>query len=79
MTAIKVAVSDSTYQRLSKLATRQRKPVSRIASRALEEAVAAWMDRSYLQQRAARSDDRKFRAALAKVADIEPDEVDRIK
>jgi hypothetical protein len=45
---------------------------------ALAEKVAALTTEDYLQERAKRGDRAKFERAMAKVADIEPEEQDRL-
>ena len=69
---------DSLHKQLSALAKREGISVNQLISSAAAEKVAALMTESYLEERARRGHRERFDAALAKVADIEPDDVDRL-
>jgi hypothetical protein len=52
--------------------------INQLINSAISEKVAALMTEGYLEERAGRATRDKFDAALAKVADIEPEDVDRL-
>jgi hypothetical protein len=52
--------------------------INQFITLALAEKVAALTTADYLQERAKRGDRAKFERAMAKVADIEPEEYDKL-
>jgi hypothetical protein len=52
--------------------------INQLATPALAGQVSALIAEEYLGERARRGDQAKFERALAKVADLEPDEQDRL-
>lgn len=79
MSAIEnVAVPDSLLKQVRELAKKEGVTLEQFISSAIAEKAAAWLTVEYLEQRAARASEQKFREALNKVPDVEPDEQDRI-
>jgi hypothetical protein len=72
---LNVTLPDSLYKRAVEVAEREQLSVERVVYSALAEQLNA-LER--LEKRAARSDEGRFRAALAKIPDIEPPEYDRL-
>ena len=70
-----VSISDDVYQKAAELAANQHMSLEDFVSAALSEQLAA---RDYLELRAARASDARFRAALDRVPDVEPEEYDRL-
>ena len=52
--------------------------INQLINSAVAEKMSALMTEEYLAARAARGSRRKFSSVLAKVADVEPDENDRV-
>ena len=52
--------------------------INQLITLALAEKISALMTEEYLQERARRGSRAKFKRAMAKVADAEPDEQDRL-
>ncbi|MDT5123412.1 MAG: hypothetical protein QOC96_2894 [Acidobacteriota bacterium] len=79
MSAIEnVVVPDSLLKQVRELAEKEGVTLEQFISSAIAEKAAAWITVEYLEQRAARSSEKKFREALSKVPDIEPDDEDRM-
>ena len=72
---LNVTLPDSLYRKAVELAEREHISVERVVYSALAEQLSA-LDR--LEERAARSSEDRFRAALAKIPDVEPPEYDRL-
>ncbi len=78
MSTISVRLPDSLHRKLRELADKENVSINQLITLAVAEKVSALLTEDYLAQRAARSDRSKFEAALAKVADVPPDERDRL-
>ena len=72
---LNVTLPDSLYKKAMEVAERERISVERVVYSALAEQMNA-LER--LEERAARSSEDRFRAALAKIPDVEPAEYDRL-
>jgi len=79
MSALSLRLPQSLHRQLGELAEREGISINQLISSAVAEKMSALMTEDYLNARAARGTRRKFVAALAKVADIEPDASDRIE
>jgi len=71
---LNITLPDSLYKKAMEVAEREQVSVERVVCSALAEQMNV-LER--LEERAARSSEAKFRAALAKIPDIEPREDDR--
>jgi predicted transcriptional regulator len=78
MTALSLRLPESLHRKLAEVAEREGISINQLISSAVAEKMAALMTEEYLESRAARGSRRKFTAALAKVADVEPAETDRL-
>jgi flagellar motor switch protein FliM len=72
---LNVTLPDSLYKKAMEVALREQISVERVVYSALAEQLNA-LER--LEERAARSSEDRFRAALAKIPDVEPPEYDRL-
>ena len=79
MSAISVRLPESLHTAVRELAQRDNVSINMFISLALAEKVSAMMTEDYLAERAQRGQRAKFDAALSKVADVEPDERDRLE
>jgi hypothetical protein len=70
-----VSLPEDVYRKAAELAAREHLTLEEFVSAALSEQLAA---REYLARRAARASEEKFRAALDRVPDVEPEEYDRL-
>jgi hypothetical protein len=60
------------------LAQEEEISINQLVVLAIAEKVSALQTESYLAKRGARGDRAKFEAAMSKVADVEPEECDRL-
>ena len=72
---LNVTLPDKLYKKAMEVAEREQTSVERIVFSALAEQLNAL---EQLEERAARSSEERFRAALAKIPDVEPPEYDRL-
>ncbi len=77
MSTLSLRLPESIHQQLAALAKREGVSINQLINSAVSEKVAALMTESYLNERARRGSRAKFDDVLAKVADIEPADVDR--
>jgi len=75
---ISLRLPEYLHESARKLAERENISINQLITLALAEKVSALMTEDYLADRAKRGDRAKFEAALAKVADVEPDDYDRL-
>lgn len=78
MNTISLRLPPSLYTRIHELATRERMSIDQFITLALAEKLSALMTEEYLSERAKRGDRQKFERAMHRVADIEPEERDRL-
>ena len=78
MSAISLRLPDSLHHRVRKLAEQEGVSINQLITLALAEKISALMTEEYLGQRAKRGNKKKFQRAMAKVADVEPLERDRL-
>ncbi len=78
MTTISLRLPDSLHEAARDLAQQDRVSMNQFITLAVAEKVAALTTETYLQERARRGDRAKFEAAMEHVADVEPDEPDRL-
>lgn len=78
MSAISVRLPPWMHERIRELAEQEGVSMNQLITLALAEKMSALMTEEYLSERAARGDRAKFERALAKAADVEPPEDDRL-
>jgi predicted transcriptional regulator len=78
MSTLSVRLPESLHRRLSELAEREGISINQLINSAVAEKMSALMTADYLEKRAKRSSRKKFDSALSRVANINPDDVDRI-
>jgi predicted transcriptional regulator len=78
MSTISLRLPDSLHARVRELALQENISINQLITLALAEKLSALMTEEHLGQRAKRGDRKKFQRALAKVADVEPEEQDRL-
>ena len=69
---------DSLHKAVRELAKKEKISVNQFITLALAEKISALMTEEYLGARAKLGDRAKFEAAMSKVANIEPEEQDRL-
>jgi len=78
MSTISLRLPDSLHEHVRALALKENVSINQLITLALAEKLSALMTEEYLGQRAKRGNKKKFQRALAKVADMEPDEQDKL-
>jgi len=77
MSAISVRIPDSLHQKAKELAKKENTSINHLISSALAEKISALMTEDYINERAKKSEKKKFKTALNKVADVEPEYFDK--
>ena len=77
MSTLSLRLPESLHEKLADVAKREGVSINQLISSAVAEKMAALMTEEYLEERAKRGSRRRFVKALSKVADIEPEDVDR--
>lgn len=70
MSALSIRLPDSLHARVRELAAREGVSINQLVATALAEKMAAVMTEEYLDARARRGDQEKYRAALSLVRDV---------
>lgn len=78
MTTLSLRLPDSLHKMARELAEEEGVSINQLITLALAEKLSALATESYLEERARRGDREKFLTAMAKVADVEPEEHDRL-
>jgi hypothetical protein len=78
MSTISLRIPDSLHASARELAEKEKISLNRLITLALAEKISALTTEEYLSERARRGDRGKFERAMAKVADVEPEDEDRI-
>lgn len=78
MSTISLRLPNYLHNTLRELAQEEQVSINQLIILAIAEKVSALKAEDYLAKRAARADRAKFEAAMAKVADVEPEEYDRL-
>ncbi len=78
MSTLSLRLPESLHRKLAELAKREGVSINQLINSAAAEKVAALLTEEYLEERAKRASRKRFKKALAKVADIEPEDVDRL-
>jgi predicted transcriptional regulator len=78
MGALSLRLPESLHRKLGEVAEREGVSINQLISSAVAEKMSALMTEEYLEARAKQASRRKFKAVLAKIPDVEPDQSDRI-
>ena len=78
MSAISVRLPDSIHKMARVIASEDHISLNQFIATAVAEKISALTTETYLAERAARGSVDKFRAALAKVPTVDPEEFDRM-
>ena len=79
MSTMNIRVPDSLLKQAQEMAEKEDVTVEQLINSALAEKMAAWRTVEYLKERAARGDSEKFKRAMSKVPDVEPETFDRLQ
>lgn len=78
MSTLSLRMPESLHRKLAELAKREGVSMNQLINSAIAEKLAALLTEEYLDERAKRASRERFDEALSKVADIEPEDVDRL-
>jgi hypothetical protein len=78
MSTLSLRLPESLHKSARELAIKEKVSINQLITLALAEKVAAIGAQDYLEKRAKRAREAKFNAAMAKVADVEPPDYDRL-
>jgi hypothetical protein len=77
MSTISLRLPESLHKKARDLAKKEKTSINQLVSSALAEKVSALITEEYIETRASRASKSKFQKAMAKVANVEPDESDK--
>ncbi len=78
MSAVSVRLPDSLYQQVEEIVRKEGVSMNQFISSATAEKVSAFATQDYLEERARRANEKKFREALSHIPNIEPEEYDKL-
>lgn len=78
VSTVSVNLPESLHRKVEELARGEGISVEQFIATATAEKMAALVTVDYLEERAARGSQEKFKKALAQVPDVEPEEFDRL-
>lgn len=78
MSTLSLRLPESLHEKLAELAKREGVSINQLINSAVAEKMSALMTEEYLEERAKRGSKKRFAKALSKVADIEPEDIDRL-
>lgn len=78
MSALSLRLPESLHKTARELAKKEKISVNQLVTLALAEKISALGAEDFLEKRARRASEAKFDEAMAKIADIEPQEMDRL-
>jgi hypothetical protein len=78
MSTLSLRIPDSLHERVREIAKRENISINQFVSSAVAEKLSALLTEEYLEERARRGSRKKFKKALSKVRDVEPEEQDAL-
>ena len=78
MSTISLRLPEYLHESARKLAEQEQISINQLITLALTEKISSLMTEDFINERAKRGDRKLFEASMAKVADVEPDEKDRM-
>jgi len=78
MSTISLRLPDSLHESVRDLAKEDNISINQFVATALAEKMSALMTEKYLSERAAKGSKKKFKIALSKIKDNEPDALDKL-
>ena len=78
MSTISLRLPESLHERIRKLAKKDNISINQFAASALAEKISALETEEYLEKRARRGSRRRFKRAMSKVPEVEPDRQDQL-
>ena len=78
MSTLSLRLPDSLHAQIKKLASEDGISINQFVVSAVAEKTSAFLTKSYLEERGQLSSKAKFKKAMSKVPDVEPDEKDKL-
>jgi predicted transcriptional regulator len=78
MSTLTLKLPDSLRERVKEFAKKEGISVNQFIASAITEKLSAFATKDYLEKRALRADEKKFKKALSQIPDVEPEEFDRL-
>ncbi len=78
MSTLSLRYPESLHKSARELAKKEKISINQLVALALAEKISALGAQDYLEKRAQRASEAKFDAAMAKVAEVEPPDYDRL-
>ena len=78
MSTLSLRLPDSLHERIKHLSKAEGVSINQFITLALTEKMSALMTLDYLEQRARRSSQKKFKEALRAIPDVEPEDYDKL-
>jgi len=78
MSTLSLRIPESIYQRVKEFAQKDGISINQFIASALSEKISAFATKDYLELRASRADQKKYREALSKIPDTESEAFDRL-
>ena len=78
MSTLNLRLPDSLHEQIKKLAKQDGISINQFVSSAVAEKMSALMTVKYLEERASKSSKSKFKEALARIKDIDPEDYDKL-
>jgi len=78
MSTLSLRIPESIYQKVKEFAQKDGISINQFIASAVSEKISAFATKDYLELRASRADQKKYRESLSKIPDTEPDAFDRL-
>jgi len=78
MSTLSLRIPESIYQRVKEFAQKDGISINQFIASALSEKISAFATKDYLELRASKADQEKYREALSKIPDTESEAFDRL-
>ena len=78
MSTLSLRLPDSIHKKVKEFSKQEGISINQFIASAVSEKIAAFATVEYLEKRADRADHEKFKAAVSKIPDTEPDDIDKL-
>ena len=78
MSILSLRLPDSLHERVKEFAQKEGISMNQFISSAVYEKMSAFSAKNYLEKRAARADEIKFKEAISNIPDVEPESYDKL-
>ena len=78
MSTISLRLPESLHQKVKETAKKEGISINQFISSAVSEKMSAFVTEDFLEKRAKRANKEKFKDAISRIPDVEPEEYDRL-